>query len=84
MFENLASTLFLTAFCYMLVPLIFLMKDGRTEAKRAKRIALWNSVIVGAIFFLLSTASNLQWNAAPAFLYYGINYWILREKQSSI
>lgn len=94
MFENVASTIFLTAFCHMLVPLIFLMKDGKTEPQRANRIALLNFVIVLGLLSLLptihrDTSFSLAYSGAigenllPAIFFYAINYWILREKQSS-
>ena len=74
----------LTVFCYMLVPVIFLIVNrGRFDAKRAKKIALWNSIVLGAFFLVLSASFGSAWQAAPAVLYYGINRWILTGKNAT-
>jgi hypothetical protein len=79
--------LFLTALTYMAFPFIYMMinigkNEGRFEKKRAKKIALWNSIIVGAIFFVLNVISenNSTWSPLPAMLYYWINCAILTDK----
>ena len=84
LWKNLIEALIATAISYMAFPLIrLLINGGRFDRKSANRIALWNSVIVGVIFFVI-TAETLPtgrtWNAAPAFLYYAINKWILTDK----
>lgn len=74
----------LTAISYMAIPLIaLLINNGRFEEKHAKRIALWNSVILGVIFCIITinlSDTNATWNAAPAILYYGINCALLTKK----
>lgn len=74
----------LTAIVYMAFPLIRLLINGkRFPKKRANKIALLNSIIVGAIFFIATAAlseSATTWNAAPAFMYYWINKAILTDK----
>ena len=74
----------LTAIVYMAFPLIRLLINGkRFPKKRAHKIALWNSIIVGAIFFIATAAlseSATTWNVAPAFMYYWINKAILTDK----
>lgn len=76
--------LLLTAISYMAFPLIrLIINKGKFSNKRAKKIALWNSVVVGLIFLVLTielTDGNATWNAAPAFLYYAINFAILRNQ----
>ena len=68
----------------MAFPLIRLLINGkRFPKKRANKIALLNSIIVGAIFFIATAAlseSATTWNAAPAFMYYWINKAILTDK----
>ena len=87
--ELLASlflNLILTIAAYMAFPLIrLLINQGKFEKKRAKKIALWNSIIVGAFFCFLTFSGNSgsTWSAAPAVLYYWINCAILTDKKAS-
>ncbi len=71
----------LTAVVYMAFPLLrLILNKGKFESKRARRIALWNSIIVGGIFSILTTVlldSGAHWNAFPAFMYYWINKVVL-------
>ena len=87
MATNMFGSLILTVISYMGIPLIFLMLNGRKyEEKTAKRIALWNSVVIGILFFIITVSSSngrTAWNPAPAFLYYCINRWMLTDKKAS-
>lgn len=73
-----------TAFAYMAFPLFCLVyNDGQFEKKKAKRIALWNSIICGLIFFvatLILYKDAAAWSVGPACLYYGINCALLTDK----
>ena len=88
--ELLASVflnLILTIIAYMVFPLIRLwINHGKFEKKRAKKIALWNSIVVGAIFCIVTVSgdSGSTWNAAPAFLYYWINCVVLTDKNAPL
>lgn len=78
--------LLLTALFYMAFPLIKLATNGKKIEKRlARKIALWNSVVVGILFLILAIATETTstWNAIPAILYYCINYAIIADKNSS-
>ena len=81
-FGSLLLGIILTAFCYMAFPLIRIaINNGRFNKKRAHKIALWNSIVVGIFFCILTAAvSSSAWNAAPAVLYYWINRMILTDK----
>ena len=86
LFANLFLSLILTIIAYMAFPLIRLwMNHGKFEKKRAKKIALWNSIVVGAFFCILTVVgdSGSTWNAAPAFLYYWINCAVLTDKNAT-
>lgn len=86
LFISLLFSLILTVISYMAFPLIRLwMNHGKFEKKRAKKIALWNSIVVGAFFCILTVSgdSGSTWNAAPAFLYYWINCAILTDQNAS-
>ena len=83
---SLFLSFILTIIAYLAFPIIkLLMNQGKFEKKRAKRIALWNSIVVGAIFCIITIATSdvgNTWNAAPAVLYYFINCAILTEKNA--
>jgi hypothetical protein len=74
----------LTIFVYLLVPILSLGINGgkKFDEKKAKKIALWNSIIVGFIFCVLTINSGSAWSAAPALFYYFINKKLLTEKDS--
>ena len=64
---------------YMLVPIILRIKNGCYEEDKAKKIALWNSII---IFVIDSTLVMVLFDAtefkpAPAVLYYFLNFALL-------
>ena len=85
---ELLMAILLTAVAYIAFPLIRLaINHGKFEKKKAKRIALWNSVVVGAIFLVITTATSgdgTVWSAAPACLYYWINCTLLTNKNEVI
>ncbi len=74
----------ITGMSYMIVPLIFLAVNlGKFEKKNARKIAIWNSIIVGLIFCICTIIFNdsrTTWNVTPAFLYYFINCAVLGKK----
>ncbi len=77
--------LIITAISYLAVPLIMLASNGgKFPKKKANKIAIWNSVIVGLLFLILAIATEAtsNWTPLPAILYYGINFAILVEKTS--
>ena len=52
---SLFLSFILTIIAYLAFPIIkLLMNQGKFEKKRAKRIALWNSIVVGAIFCIIT------------------------------
>ena len=87
-FPSVILSIFLTIIAYLAFPMIrILINKGRFSAKKAQKIALWNSIIVGLIFCFLTVAlsnGNATWNAAPAFLYYWVNKAILTNKDTEI
>lgn len=86
LFANLLVSLLLTAVAYMAFPLIRLaVNHGKFEKKRAKKIALWNSIVVGAFFCIVTIGASdggTTWNAAPAVMYYFINRALLTDKDA--
>lgn len=83
-FTSIILGLLLTAVIYLAFPLIkLLINDGKFSKEEAHKIALWNSIVLGIIFCVLTSAisdGNVAWNAAPAVLYYWINCTILTKK----
>lgn len=78
--KSLLVGVVITAVAYMVVPLLCLFINGKMEEKKAKKLALWNSIVLGAIFLILTASADGIWNAAPAYLYYLINKRILTDK----
>ena len=73
----------ITCFSYMLIPFILKIKNVSYDESKAKKIALWNSIIVGGIYMILTIelmGTSSAWNACPAFLYYGINFSLLKSR----
>lgn len=79
--------LLMTAVVYIAFPLIKLgINGGRFPKENAHRIALWNSIVLGLFFCILTiefSEGNVTWNAAPAVLYYWINRAILTQKRKN-
>lgn len=77
--------LILTIVFYLGYPFfrVVITKKKYTE-KECKKMALWNSIIVGAFFMILTISQNQNatWNAGPAFLYYWINSSLWIDKNS--
>ena len=84
---NLVCSIALTAVAYMFYPLVrLLIHKGKFGKKHAKRIALWNSIVLGAFFCIATSAisdNSTAWNAMPAILYYWINYSILIDRTNA-
>ena len=78
----------LTAICYCGYPLvrIKLMKKKYNE-KEAKKMILWNSIIVGFIFLILTVSmrKNIVWSGGPMVFYYYVNksIWLKKKKPKS-
>lgn len=79
---GLVIGILITCFSYMLIPVVLKVKNGSYDESKAKKIALWNSIIVGGIYMILTIelmGTSSAWNAGPAFLYYGINFSLLKS-----
>jgi hypothetical protein len=75
------TNIILTAICYMAYPLIRLkMNKGGFNPKKSQTIALWNAIIVGGMFLVISSANGQRWTGAATFLYYYINKSVLTDK----
>lgn len=84
-FINIFINLILTILGYMLYPFIRVVLMKKIYDKDScKKMAIWNSVIVGGIFMILTINSGGVWNAVPAFFYYSINktLWINKKKNN--
>ena len=85
-FSLLIYDIVLTVTLYMSVPSCIRMFSERgLDERKAKNIALFNSIIVCVIFFVLTmilSNGNSVTNFWPAFLYYGLNKHNLFSKSS--
>lgn len=76
---SLIISILITCVSYMLFPVILRIKNGCYEEDKSKKIAFWNSIIIGGIYMILTSALTSEvWNAAPAFLYYWVNLSLLK------
>ena len=87
--------LLLTAFVYLIYPILYVANNGKVSPKKGKRLALWNTFICALIFFIgtiiivasseeSETSSQIGgYSFAPAFLYYFIAKAILTDKNLS-
>ena len=80
---NIIVPILLTACSYMFFPVVSMIYNHkRYEKEKAQKIALWNSIIVGMLFCILTielSENAMTWNAAPAVLYYWINRALLTK-----
>lgn len=83
LFVQLLGGILVTAIGYLAVPFVLRTSRGKYEPQKAKKIALWNSIIVGACFCIASADKGVAWSAGPAFLYYWINCSILTDKNAA-
>ncbi len=71
-----------TVFAYMAFPVVrLILNGGKFEAQRAKKIALWNSIVVGLVFCIATIEEIGAWNGAPAVIYFFLNRAMLTEKE---
>ena len=80
-FSYLALGILLTAFFYLLFPVAYILVEGKEPAKKARKIALVNSLTVGGIFFVIEILIGSKTNPLPAILYYFIAKAILTKKE---
>lgn len=75
--------LFLSAFAYLIVPVCYRLKTGGINSKKAKKLALINSLIVGVIFLIITATlfEDVTWSILPAVTYYYISKAILISKE---
>ena len=83
--------LLLTAFVYLIFPIVYVANNGKVSPKKGKKLALSNSIICASIFFLItliivstskdgSGAEIGGYSVAPSFFYYFIAKAILTDK----
>ena len=79
---EIVLAIFLTAIAYLAFPVGYYLVKGKVNEKKAKKMALLNSIICAITFVVIGIAANLQPATngtmfAPAFLYYFIGKAIL-------
>ena len=75
-------SLIITILSYMGYPFIMTMFfKKRYDEKTCAKMALWNSIIIGFIFCIISINNNGSWNPVPALFYYWINKkaWVYKN-----
>lgn len=78
---SIIVALSITIFSYMSIPIILLIINKKKfELEKAKKIALWNSIIVALIFIIINLSMDNKVNLVPPFIYYYINIALLSKK----
>ncbi|MDY6367237.1 MAG: hypothetical protein SPL13_01805 [Clostridia bacterium] len=80
--------LFLTAFIYLIFPIVYLLKKGKVSVKKGRKMALINSIVCAVVFLIIAViiASNDKsmdmsgYSLIPAVTYYFIAKFILTDK----
>lgn len=80
----------LTAFVYLIFPIIYVANNGKVNPKKGKKLALSNTIVCATIWFLItlivvSSTENASaeiggYSLAPAFFYYFIAKAIFTDK----
>lgn len=82
--EEIIFNIILTLISYMIIPFVLKIKNGPYEEKLAKKIALWNSIILCLIFMILSVeTTGSAGTGGAAILYYYINKAYLSSNKKS-
>lgn len=78
---SLILNLIVTAFAFLLAPLIKLKVSGKISKKSAALFAVVNSILVETIFTIISfMLGEPDYNFTPAVLYGFLSYFLLRHK----
>ena len=77
--------LLLTIFSYLIFPIVYVKTKGKVSNKKAKLLALLNSIVCTVIFEIIGIIAGIEpplggARFAPAIIYYPIAYCILSEK----
>lgn len=86
---NILLGILITFISYEIIPFVIcFFFEKKFDEKGAKRLAIINSIIVGSIFFALTTIyyDSSAWSVVPAYIYYMINsrLWISKEYNEKI
>ena len=76
--------LMITLAVYLVFPLIYVKVHGKVERKKAKKLAIRNSVLCCVLFFvfraIVSGGAEVYFSVPVAFFYYFINKKILEDR----
>ena len=76
--QKMILSLVATIFLYLLVPIIIRFKHKKAlEKKKATKIALINSIIVGLMCLIISAIQGNTWTPITATLYFFVNRYLL-------
>ena len=79
---NLLISICFTAFLYMLVPLILILRGKQYPTKMLKKIAIINGVIVWFIFRIIQVEQGIESTGAAVFLWAWVGYRLLAQNLS--
>lgn len=85
-FYAITINLIITVFCYLLIPVIVrLMYKNGIEKSEAREVAIINAIMVYLLFtlyYIFLTDTPKVANVLPAFLWGGVSYYIMKEKDN--
>jgi len=71
-----------TILSYMLIPAIIRIKNhSALDKKKATKVALINSIVVGLVWAVITISAGGEWNATTCVLYYFVNRFVLSYKR---
>lgn len=78
---NLLLSMAVTAFAYLIVPIIIAKSDRKYSKKTLRKIVTINAACVFTFFFILriALAGKISLNPIPALLWSGIGFYILKR-----
>lgn len=78
--EGLAGGIILTAFAYLLVPMIIVVMGGKYPKKKLKRLVIINGIVVWLIFSFIAVSMDGTPRTGAVILWSYVGYWILKKK----
>ena len=80
---TLLLSLVLTAATYMLVPLIFRLKNGRMKIKEARKICIINSIVVALLWAIYHSTQDMNIPFTPSRVFNNVISTASEYKKSS-
>lgn len=80
--ENLTliiTSIFITAFAYLLVPIIFCIRKKKRTDKQIKKIVVLNGICVWMIFAIININADVNRTSGAIFLWSAVAYFLMKK-----